>query len=51
MVCAFGELGRMLKHLGEMEASESCLHRYDEMIGGQLLDLPMPEKTGKPLNS
>ena len=43
-VCAFGELGRMLKQLGEMEASESCLRRYDEMIGGQLLDLPMPEK-------
>ena len=47
MVCAFGELGRMLKQLGEMEASESCLRRYDEMIGGQLLDLPMPEKDGQ----
>ncbi|MGB0701673.1 MAG: heme biosynthesis HemY N-terminal domain-containing protein [Pseudohongiellaceae bacterium] len=43
-VCALGELGRMLRQLGEMEASESCLRRYDEMVGGQLLNLPMPEK-------
>ena len=43
-VSAFGELGRMLKQLGEIEASESCLRRYDEMIGGQLLNLPMPER-------
>ena len=42
-VCAFGELGRMLKRFGETEASESCLRRHDEMIGSQLLDLPMPE--------
>ena len=50
-VYALGELGRMLRQLGEMEASESCLRRYDEMVGGQLLNLPMPEKTGKPVNS
>ena len=43
-VCALGELGRMLRQLGEMESSESCLRRYDEMVGGQLLNLPMPEK-------
>ncbi len=43
-VCALGELGRMLRQLGEMEAGESCLRRYDEMVGGQLLNLPMPEK-------
>ena len=43
-VFALGELGRMLRQLGEMEASESCLRRYDEMVGGQLLNLPMPEK-------
>ena len=43
-VYALGELGRMLRQLGEMEASESCLRRYDEMVGGQLLNLPMPEK-------
>ena len=43
-VCALGELGRMLRQLGEMESSESCLRRYDEMVGGQLLNLPIPEK-------
>ncbi|MED5311549.1 MAG: heme biosynthesis HemY N-terminal domain-containing protein [Pseudomonadota bacterium] len=42
--CALGELGRMLRQLGEIEASEDCLRRYDEMVGGQLLNLPMPEK-------
>ena len=42
-VCAFGELGRMLRGLGEVEASEHCMRSHEAMVGGQLFDLPMPE--------
>jgi HemY protein len=40
---AYGELGRLLKHLGETEAGESYLKNYDELVGTQLSNLPMPE--------
>lgn len=41
---AYGELGRLLKHLGEIEAAESYLKNYDELVGTQLSNLPMPER-------
>lgn len=39
---AYGELGRLLKHLGEVSAGESCLQNYGDMLGSNLPDLPMP---------
>ena len=40
---AYGELGQLLKHLGDIEAGESYLRNYDELVGTQLLNLPMPK--------
>lgn len=39
---AYGELGRLLKHLGEEEAGETYLQSYNELLGADLPDLPMP---------
>jgi len=39
---AYGELSRLLKHLGELEASEICLKNYGDLIGVKLPELPMP---------
>ncbi|NKB34498.1 MAG: hypothetical protein GKR91_15505 [Pseudomonadales bacterium] len=39
---AYGELSRLLKHLGEVEASETYLQSYGDMIGAQLPELPLP---------
>ncbi len=39
---AYGELGRLLKHLGEVAAGESCLQNYGDMLGSNLPELPMP---------
>ncbi|MCG8414122.1 MAG: hypothetical protein MI746_07870 [Pseudomonadales bacterium] len=40
---AYGELGRLLKHLGEIEASETYLKSYGDLMGAQLPELPMPK--------
>lgn len=39
---AYGELSRLLKHLGEVEASETYLQSYGDLIGAQLPELPLP---------
>ncbi|MED5529299.1 MAG: heme biosynthesis HemY N-terminal domain-containing protein [Pseudomonadota bacterium] len=39
---ACGELSRLLKYLGELEASETYMKVYGDLIGVQLLELPMP---------
>ncbi len=39
---AYGELGRLLKHLGEVAAGESCLQNYSDLSGSSLPELPMP---------
>ena len=39
---AYGELGRLLKHLGETEAGEEYLKNYGDLIGPELPELPMP---------
>ena len=39
---AYGELSRLLKYLGELEASETYMKVYGDLIGVQLLELPMP---------
>ena len=39
---AYGELSRLLKHLGELEAREICLNNYGDLIGVKLPELPMP---------
>jgi len=40
---AYGELARLLKNLGENTQSEDCFHRYRDLIGSSLLELPLPE--------
>lgn len=40
---AYGELGRLMKHLGDIEASESYLKSYGDLMGASLPDLPMPK--------
>lgn len=40
---AYGELGRLLKHLGDTRASEANLKKYGELIGAGLPDLPLPK--------
>ncbi len=40
---AYGELGRLLKHLGEIEASEMYFKSYGDLMGTSLPELPMPE--------
>ena len=39
---AYGELGRLMKHLGDIEASESYLKSYGDLMGATLPELPMP---------
>ncbi|OUS27595.1 hypothetical protein A9Q99_14220 [Gammaproteobacteria bacterium 45_16_T64] len=39
----FGELGRLLSHLGEHENSNECFQKGLAMISERLPDLPMPE--------
>ncbi len=39
---AYGELGRLLKQLGDEEAGEACLESYGELVGATLPGLPMP---------
>jgi len=39
---AYGELGRLLKHLGEYEAGEEYLKNYGDLIGAASPELPMP---------
>jgi len=41
---AYGELGRLLKNLGETEASEACLKSYGDLVEAELVDLPLPPK-------
>lgn len=41
---AYGELSRLLRHLGEVEASETYLQSYGDLIGAQLPDLPLPSQ-------
>ena len=40
---AYGELARLLKNLGDDTQSEDCFHRYRDLIGSNLLELPLPE--------
>jgi len=42
---AYGELSRLLKHLGEVEASENYLKSYGDLIGAELPELPMPSES------
>ena len=42
---AYGELGRLLKHLGEVEAGEESLKNYGDLIGADLPELPLPSPT------
>jgi len=42
---AYGELGRLLKHLGEVEAGEESLKNYSDLIGVDLPELPLPSPT------
>ena len=39
---AYGELSRLLKHLGETETSEMYLKNYGDLIGAALPELPLP---------
>ena len=39
---AYGELARLLKHLGESQASEACFQHYSTLLGAALPELPMP---------
>jgi HemY protein len=39
---AYGELSRLLKSLGEHEASDAYLKNYGDLIGAELPELPMP---------
>jgi HemY protein len=39
---AYGELGRLLKQLGDEEAGEACLESYSNLLGATLPGLPMP---------
>ncbi len=41
---AYGELSRLLKNLGENEASEAYLKNYGDLMGAELPELPMPTK-------
>lgn len=43
---AFGELGRLLSHLGEHESSNECFQKGLAMISERLPDLPMPKEQG-----
>jgi len=40
---AYGELGRLMKHLGDIEASEEYLKNYGDLMGSSLPELPMPK--------
>lgn len=40
---AYGELGRLLKQLGDDRASAANLKKYGDLIGSGLLDLPLPK--------
>ena len=42
---AFGELGRLLKNLGEHEAAGEYLGRYMQLLGNDLPVLPLPQGT------
>lgn len=42
---AYGELGRLLKNLGEFEASEIYMKNYGDLICVSLPELPMPSQT------
>ncbi|MDP6536869.1 MAG: heme biosynthesis HemY N-terminal domain-containing protein [Gammaproteobacteria bacterium] len=42
---ALGELSRLLKHLGEVEASGNYLESYGNLIGTELPELPMPSES------
>lgn len=39
---AYGELGRLLKQLGDEEAGEACLENHSNLLGATLQGLPMP---------
>ena len=39
---AYGELSRLLKHLGEVQASDTYLQSYGDLIGSELPKLPLP---------
>ncbi len=45
---AFGELGRLLSHVGEHENSNECFQKGLAMISEQLPDLPMPAAAPAP---
>ncbi len=45
---AYGELSRLLKSLGEHDASDAYLKNYGDLIGAELPELPMP---GNPILS
>lgn len=38
----YGELGRLLKHLGDTKASNRYLDKYSTMLGAALPELPLP---------
>lgn len=42
VAAAYGELGRLLRNLGEKRAGEEYLDKYDELTGTSLGNLPMP---------
>ena len=45
---AYGESGRLLKHLGDDKASAASLKKYGELISAGLLDLPLPKAPALP---
>jgi HemY protein len=45
---AFGELGRLLSHMGEHESSNECFQKGLAMISERLPDLPMPAAAPAP---
>jgi len=52
-VDAYGELGRLLKHLGEADAGELNQQKFIELLGAELPELPLPSllKSEPNLNS
>ncbi len=41
-IAAYGELGRLLENLGEVEAARQCQENYHALNESDLLDLPQP---------
>ncbi|PCJ28257.1 MAG: hypothetical protein COA96_01760 [SAR86 cluster bacterium] len=48
-VDAYGELGRLLKHLGKLEEAEENQEKFIALLGAELPELPLPSKPGSNL--